>query len=141
MSLYLAVNGGVKLGESIRRARERAGLGQNELAKRAGINQPTLQRIESGRSEDPSVSLVLRIAAALGCTVEELAKSLAVKPPTDFASLAETVSRLERAIEENREGLARVMERQDASIAQVQNQLDELAKRADERRPRRRQAG
>lgn len=75
------------LGESVRLARERRGWGQNDLAKRAELNQSTLQRIESGRSADPGVSLVLKIARALGITVEDLVGRQKGEAPKPLTSL------------------------------------------------------
>ena len=45
------------------------GVSQRELAERIGMKAPNLARIESGRV-DPSVSVVERIAEALGARVE-----------------------------------------------------------------------
>ena len=53
-------------GDVVRRARERAGLSQSEVARRAKITQPYLSRVEGGGAEPPSQSVVARIAAALG---------------------------------------------------------------------------
>ncbi len=52
-------------GGRLRRARERAGLTQSELARRAGISRQSLGGAESGRHV-PAVDAALRIAAALG---------------------------------------------------------------------------
>ncbi len=60
------------LGESIRRMREAAGLSGNALAKAAGISQGHLWNIESGRSRDPGVSVVVAIARSLNVTVDAL---------------------------------------------------------------------
>jgi transcriptional regulator with XRE-family HTH domain len=48
------------------------GWSQNELARRAGVNHPTLFKIEAGQRADPSISIVVRIARALGTTAETL---------------------------------------------------------------------
>ena len=53
------------LASHIRRTREELGLTQTELAKRAGIHQGDLSRIERGEC-DPRWSTVQRISAALG---------------------------------------------------------------------------
>ena len=49
----------------LRDARLRAGLTQRELARRAGIAQPTIARIESGGA-DPRVHTLERLLAACG---------------------------------------------------------------------------
>lgn len=59
-------------GVNVRARREQLGLTQNELARRAGVNQPTLQRIESQPNKDPALSIAVRIARALGDPVEAL---------------------------------------------------------------------
>jgi molybdate-binding protein/DNA-binding XRE family transcriptional regulator len=55
----------------VRRLRAARGLGQQELARLAGISRQTLGSIESGRS-DPSTGIALALSRALECTVEEL---------------------------------------------------------------------
>jgi molybdate-binding protein/DNA-binding XRE family transcriptional regulator len=55
----------------LRRARQRSGLKQGELAARAGISRQTLSALEAGRAQ-PSTAIALHLARALGCRVEEL---------------------------------------------------------------------
>ena len=55
------------------RARRRAlGWSQNELARRADVNHPTLFKIEADQRLNPSISVIVRIARALGTTAEAL---------------------------------------------------------------------
>jgi predicted transcriptional regulator len=54
---------------AVRYARLRAGLTQVDLAKKAGISQPALARIESGRIT-PRVDTVERLLRACGMTLE-----------------------------------------------------------------------
>ncbi len=61
------------LGERIRACRQRLGWSQNELASRAGVKQPTLQRIEAAKRQDPGFSIVDRLARALGVSLDLLA--------------------------------------------------------------------
>lgn len=49
----------------IRAARERAGLTQGELARRAGTSRPTVSAYEAGR-KSPNLATVQRLLAALG---------------------------------------------------------------------------
>lgn len=58
-------------GETLVRARSRAGLSQNELARRAGISRQALGAIESGLY-NPSVAVALSLARELGESVETL---------------------------------------------------------------------
>lgn len=51
------------------RLRNEAGLSQRELAKRIGIKQPQLSRIESGR-QSPTLRTICLICDALGCSIK-----------------------------------------------------------------------
>ncbi len=55
----------------VRWARERAGITQAELARRAGLERSNLALVESGRRV-PSVTTLLRVARALGVPVDAL---------------------------------------------------------------------
>lgn len=95
----------VGLGDEIAKRREALGWSQNELARRAGLNHPTVQKIESGTSKDPGISYVVRIALALGVSLDELVASgvqhKRSKPRNPLAELDDHEKRivaLERAI-------------------------------------------
>ena len=60
-----------RLETGLRRARQRSGFTQGELAGRAGISRQTLSILESGRGQ-PSTLVALRLARVLRCRVEEL---------------------------------------------------------------------
>jgi transcriptional regulator with XRE-family HTH domain len=62
----------MELGDAIKARRSSLGLSQNELARAAGLNQPTVQKIESGDRASPSVHIVAKIARALNCSIEDL---------------------------------------------------------------------
>ena len=49
--------------------RKDAGLSQMELAKRVGTSQQQISRLESPSYEGHSLSMIRRVAEALGCTV------------------------------------------------------------------------
>ena len=51
--------------EQVRAARAKLGLGQNEVARRAGCGNSTVAEIENGH-RSPSLSLAARLAAVLG---------------------------------------------------------------------------
>lgn len=55
----------------VREHRQALRLTQQQLAERAGVSRQTLVAIEAGRLT-PSVAVALRLARALGCTVEDL---------------------------------------------------------------------
>jgi molybdate-binding protein/DNA-binding XRE family transcriptional regulator len=56
---------------TLRSVRGEHGVGQQELAGRAGISRQTLSKLEAGRSS-PSTSVALRLAKVLRCRVEDL---------------------------------------------------------------------
>ena len=58
--------------ENRRAAPSHLGWSQNELARRAEVNHPTLFKIEADQRLNPSISVVVRIARALGTTAEAL---------------------------------------------------------------------
>ncbi len=60
-----------ELGNRIREARESKGLTQAELAGQVGVSRKTVNTVENGVFV-PSTIVALKLAAALGCTVEEL---------------------------------------------------------------------
>src|SRR5216684_2551232 len=60
-----------RLETGLRRARQKSGFTQGELAGRAGISRQTLSILESGRGQ-PSTVVALRLARVLRCRVEEL---------------------------------------------------------------------
>jgi transcriptional regulator with XRE-family HTH domain len=62
----------VTLGKRIAARRRGLGWSQNELARRAEVNHPTLYKIEADQRLNPSVSVVVRIARALGTSAEVL---------------------------------------------------------------------
>jgi putative transcriptional regulator len=61
----------IELESRLRRHREDAGLTQGELAERVGVSRKTINTVERGHYV-PSTVLALRLAAALGVSVEEL---------------------------------------------------------------------
>jgi molybdate-binding protein/DNA-binding XRE family transcriptional regulator len=60
-----------RLETGLRRARQKSGFTQGDLAERAGISRQTLSILESGRGQ-PSTMVALRLARVLRCRVEEL---------------------------------------------------------------------
>jgi transcriptional regulator with XRE-family HTH domain len=56
-------------GQYVREARRRAGLTQRALAERAGVSQPQVARVESGRTE-ASFDRVLQLVRACGFDLE-----------------------------------------------------------------------
>jgi FMN phosphatase YigB (HAD superfamily)/DNA-binding XRE family transcriptional regulator len=62
----------VGLGKQLQRARQAAGLTQQELCQRAGLSYSTLAKIERGAIKSPSIFTIQSIAAALNTSLNEL---------------------------------------------------------------------
>ncbi|MBS1846817.1 MAG: helix-turn-helix domain-containing protein [Actinobacteria bacterium] len=56
-------------GELLRAARQRRGLSQTQLARRANVTQPTISAYESGRRE-PALATLRRLIEATGCRLD-----------------------------------------------------------------------
>ncbi|CAM2842023.1 helix-turn-helix transcriptional regulator [Saccharomonospora xinjiangensis] len=65
------VEAGVRLGALLRELRGDRGL--DEVARAATMSPETLRKIETGRLPSPAFGTVVRLADALGVSVEELA--------------------------------------------------------------------
>jgi transcriptional regulator with XRE-family HTH domain len=65
------------IGDNLRRLRISAGLGQGRLAMNARIpaGQPQVSRWENGHGT-PSLLMMQRLAAVLGCTVSDLVEGV-----------------------------------------------------------------
>lgn len=61
----------VKIGDNLKRIRQREALTQAELAEKAGIAVMTLSRIETNR-HDPHMSTIRKLAQALGVHPRDL---------------------------------------------------------------------
>jgi transcriptional regulator with XRE-family HTH domain len=61
------------LGQRIRKARQRYGMSQTELAKRVGISKTAMNQIEMGETLDPRLSRIRAIADILGVSMDYLA--------------------------------------------------------------------
>jgi transcriptional regulator with XRE-family HTH domain len=59
----------MSIGSNLRALRNRSGWGQQELARRAGITQPVISVLESGRQERARSDTLAKLAEALGVEV------------------------------------------------------------------------
>lgn len=57
----------------LREMRKKRGLSQAELARRTGLAQGVISYIETGKTRWPRIDTLQALAAALNCTIEELA--------------------------------------------------------------------
>jgi len=60
------------LAENIKKLRIRKGLAQEKLARLADISTATLVKIEAGAAKGPTITTVVKIADALGVSIDEL---------------------------------------------------------------------
>ncbi len=65
---------GKTISENIKRLRNKLGMTQDDLAKKADIKYTTLMKVESGAVNKPSVQTMAKIAKALGVSIEDLLK-------------------------------------------------------------------
>ncbi len=68
---------GKTIGENIKRIRNKLGLTQDDLSKKADIKYTTLTKVESGVVNKPSVQTMAKVAEALG-TMAKVAEALGV---------------------------------------------------------------
>lgn len=62
----------------LKRLRENHGLSVRSLASKAGMSYTYVSNVENGKA-DPSLSVLKRLAAALGVTVSELVRETTAK--------------------------------------------------------------
>ena len=60
------------LSTNIKKLREKAGMSQDQTARKAGIPYSTFLKIENGVTPNPSIQTVLNIAEALDISLDEL---------------------------------------------------------------------
>lgn len=52
--------------QALKRERKRSGLTLVEVAKRSGLNRAVVSRLETGKQDNPTVTTLMRYAAAIG---------------------------------------------------------------------------
>lgn len=65
------MKGGLELSNIIFALRHNLGLSQKELAEKCKVSQQFIQKVESGKA-NPSLKTAIKMASALGVTVDEL---------------------------------------------------------------------
>lgn len=83
-------------GDEVRRARQRAGWSQGELARRLGVAMRTVGNWERGDTSPAQKETVLR-AALSGYMDDDLQESRTLRQSSDAELIAEIARRLERA--------------------------------------------
>lgn len=61
----------------VREQRIRVGLTQAALARASGVPLGTVAKIEQGVAREPTIQTIAKLANALNCTIDELAKGIA----------------------------------------------------------------
>ena len=62
------------LSKNIKKYREKLGLSQDQLARKANIPYSTFLKIESGYTPNPSIQTIANVAEALDISVDQLIK-------------------------------------------------------------------
>ena len=62
------------IGENIKKYRNKLGFTQNDLVRKSSVKHATLAKIEGDFVQKPSVQVIVKIAKALGVSVEGLLK-------------------------------------------------------------------
>lgn len=62
----------MSIGEEVRRRRKALGLTQRELGEAAGLRQPAVSQVESGRTRKPEPKTIAALAKGLKCTAADL---------------------------------------------------------------------
>ena len=75
-----------RLGQRLRRFRERAGLSQHELARRSGVSRSAIAGVETGDRGDLSLENTIKVADALGITIDALARGDILEPDLGAAA-------------------------------------------------------
>ncbi|MEU2247490.1 XRE family transcriptional regulator [Streptomyces sp. NPDC019224] len=114
----------VRVGERIRRERERAGLNQRDLARRAQLSQPTLTRIETGARANVTLAELDRLAVALDIPVRLLTSGDPVRERVQIAARTDEVTAAERE-----EALRRTLE-----VLELDARLDKLGTNTTQQR-------
>lgn len=60
------------IADNIRKARKKAGLSQDKLAREADVAYNTIVKIESGENKNPTIETLRSIAMALKISVDQL---------------------------------------------------------------------
>jgi transcriptional regulator with XRE-family HTH domain len=70
--IFAVERDGMTLGDRIKQRRQRLGLTQEELARRANIPRPRIAELETNRRVVVSSEVLRRLAQALSCTTDFL---------------------------------------------------------------------
>ena len=63
----------------LRKERIRKGITQHELSRKSGVKQSIISNIETGDTKNPRLDTAMRLAAALGCKLDDLVEETGEK--------------------------------------------------------------
>jgi transcriptional regulator with XRE-family HTH domain len=78
----------VRFGERLKRERQKRGYSARQLARLAGVPAATIIKVESGERTYPSLPAALKIARALGVTLDYLAGAYEEEDEPEPAAVA-----------------------------------------------------
>lgn len=61
-----------KIAENVKRLKKEKGLSKSDLVRKTGLDYHTIAKIENGKTPDPRINTVIKIAAALKKTLDQL---------------------------------------------------------------------
>jgi transcriptional regulator with XRE-family HTH domain len=61
-----------KIAENVKRLKKEKGLSKSDLVRETGLDYHTIAKIENGKTPDPRINTVIKIAAALKKTLDQL---------------------------------------------------------------------
>lgn len=64
----------IKIGKNVKKYRNKAGISQDILSKKANLSFYTITKIESGGIPNPSIKTAKKIADALEVSIDDLVK-------------------------------------------------------------------
>lgn len=76
------------LGQLLKQARDKAGLGTHELGKRAGVQNSTILRIEQGISANPRPDVLRALADALHLDLADVFTAAGYAQPSNYPSFS-----------------------------------------------------
>lgn len=61
-----------KIAENVKRLKKEKGFSKSDLVRETGLDYHTIAKIENGKTPDPRINTVIKIAAALNKTLDQL---------------------------------------------------------------------
>ena len=61
-----------KIAENVKRLKKEKGFSKSDLVRETGLDYHTIAKIENGKTPDPRINTVIKLAAALNKTLDQL---------------------------------------------------------------------